>query len=92
MGDGAGFNYLQVEDDVWAITYDDTTFADMSRVRNKSTKAIMDCYFNTAYAGHVKSLCRSADEMFQQYEEEKTKCCSTSIWKRIVASIKSLVS
>ncbi len=92
MGDGAGFNYLQVQDDVWAITKNDTTYADMSRVRNKSSKKIMDMYFNTSYAGHIKSLCKDWNEVQQAIKEDDEKCCSTNIWTRFVASIKSLVN
>lgn len=92
LGDGKGFSYLQVQDDVWAITKNDTTYADMSRVRNKSSKKIMDMYFNTTYAGHVKSLCKDWNEVQQVIKEDDERCCSTNIWMRFVASIKSLVN
>lgn len=92
LGDGKGFNYLQVQDDVWAVTKDDITYADMSRVRNKSSKKIMDMYFNTAYAGHIKSLCKDWNEVQQAIKEDDERCCSTNIWKRFVALIKSLVN
>lgn len=92
LGDGKGFNYLQVQDDIWAITKNGTTYADMSRVRNKSSKKIMDMYFNTSYAGPVKSLCKDWNEVQQAIKEDDEKCCSTNIWTRFVASIKSLVN
>lgn len=92
LGDGKGFSYLQVQDDVWAITKNGTTYADMSRVRNKSSKKIMDMYFNTVYAGPVKSLCKDWNEVQQAIKEDDEKCCSTNIWKRFVALIKSLVN
>lgn len=101
LGDGKGFSYLQVQDDIWAITYDDVTYADMSHVRNKSSKKIMDTYLNSAYAGHIKSLCKDWTEVQQIIEEdniiligykENEKCFLTNIWTRFVASIKSLVN
>lgn len=92
LGDGKSFNYLQVQDDIWAITKNGTTYADMSRVRNKSSKKIMDMYFNTSYAGLVKSLCKDWNEVQQAIKEDNEKCCSTNIWMRFVASIKSLVN
>lgn len=95
LGDGKGFSYLQVQDDVWAITKNDITYADMSRVRNKSSKKIMDTYLNTSYAGQMKSLCKDWNEIQQAIKEDDKKCttqCSTGIWQRIVTSIKSLVN
>ena len=92
LGDGVNFNYLQVYDDIWAIRYNNTVYYDTSRTRTKTGKKILRIYLDTVYgAAPVKSLCKDQDELFDIYEGD-LKCCSTNIWTRFVASIKSLVS
>ena len=92
LGDGADFNYLQVDDDVWAIRYKDTVYYDTSRMRTKTGKKIMGTYLSTVYgSAPVKCLCRDANDVLTQYEGD-LKCCSISIWTRIGRLIKSLVS